>query len=63
MRPYAADFECEDAPVTCLGVSIETDTGIQVTVSEAEDSFVTGSPHLRLPDQPKVRLRPRITSF
>ena len=35
MRPYTADFKCQDAPVTCLGVSTETDTGIHVTASES----------------------------
>ena len=35
MRPCVADFECQDAPVTCLGVSTDTDTGIQVTACGA----------------------------
>ena len=35
VRQYTANLECQDAPVTCLGVSTETDTGIQVTASGA----------------------------
>ena len=55
MRLYAADFECQDAPVTCLGVSTDTDTGIQVTA--------TFKAILQAMSVAELRLRPRITGF